>query len=92
MELIALDVEAFHLSVADLDAFLVGSRVECAFYLETGFGGGCGDQFNDGEPIRERSAAPVLGDVAEQTVLDLVPLCAAETCEARSDDLESHGS
>jgi hypothetical protein len=33
MELIALDVEAFHLGVADFDAFLVGSRVEDAFYL-----------------------------------------------------------
>ena len=71
--MIALDVEAFHLGVADFDAFLVGSRVKRAFYFETGFGRGCGDQFDDGEPIRERSAAPVLGDVAEQTVLDLVP-------------------
>ena len=73
MELIALDVEALHLDVTDFDAFLVGSRVEGAFYPETGFGGRRGDQFDDGEPIRERSAAPVLGDVAEQTVLDLVP-------------------
>jgi len=74
MELIALDVEAFRLGVADFDALVVGSRVECAFCLETGFGRGCGDQCDDSQPIRERSAAPVLRDVAEQTVLDLVPL------------------
>jgi hypothetical protein len=65
MELIALDVEAFHLGVADFDALVVGSRVECAFDLETGFGRGCGDQCDDSQPIRERSAAPVLRDVAE---------------------------
>jgi hypothetical protein len=74
MELITLDVEAFHLGVGDFDAFVVGSRVECAFYFETGFGRGCGDQFDDGQPIGERPAAPVLRDVAEQAVLDLVPL------------------
>src|SRR5258708_25094722 len=85
MELVALNVEAFHLGVADFDAFLVGSRVECALYFETGFGRGCGDQFDDGQPIRERSAAPVLRDVAEQTLLDLVPLRRAGRIEV---DLE----
>jgi len=40
----------------------------------------------------QRLAAPVSGDERKQAVLDLVPLCAAETWEERSDDLESHGS
>ena len=79
MELIAGDVEAFHLGFADLDTLLVGAGVECALDRETGFGRGRADQFDDGKAIRERPAAPVLRDVAEQPVLDLVPLCAAET-------------
>jgi hypothetical protein len=49
------------------------------FDLETGLGGCCPDQLDHGQAIRERPAAPVLRDVAEQPVLDLVPLCAAET-------------
>ena len=73
MELIAGDVEAFHRGIADFDALLIAARVERAFDLEPGVGGGCADQLDHGKTIRERSAAPVLRDVAEQPVLDLVP-------------------
>jgi hypothetical protein len=79
MERIAGDFEAFHCGSADLDALLVGAGVERALDFQTGLGGGRPDQFDHGKAIRERPAAPVLGDVAEQPVLDLVPLCAAET-------------
>jgi hypothetical protein len=92
MECIATDVEAFHLGVADFDAFLINPCVNGALDFEPGLGRRRRDQLDDGGPIRERSAAPILGDAAEQAMLDLVPLCAAETWEARSDDLESHGS
>src|SRR5579864_9434568 len=74
MERIAGDVEALHLGIADFDALLVGARVERAFNFETGLGGGCTDQLDDGEAIGERPTAPVLGEVTEQPVLDLVPL------------------
>ena len=86
MERIACDVESLHLGIADLDAFLEGSFVERAFDLETRFGRRCSDQLDDRQSICQRMAAPVLRDVAEHAVLDLVPLCAAETCEERSDD------
>jgi hypothetical protein len=39
-----------------------------------GLGGGRPDQFDHGEAIDERATAPVLRDVTEQPVLDLVPL------------------
>src|SRR5208282_3025546 len=74
MERIAGDVEAFHRGIADFDALLIAARVERAFDLEPGVGGGCADQLDHGETIRERSAAPVPRDVAEQAVLDPVPL------------------
>ena len=79
MEWVAGDGERFHLCIADLLALLIGMGVERAGNLEAGRGGGCCDQFDDGHAIEERASAPVLGDVAEQPVLDLVPLCAAET-------------
>src|SRR5262249_59541375 len=74
MELISGDVEASYLGFADLDALLVAARVERAFDLEPGLGRRRADQFDHGKAIRERPAAPVLRDVAEQPVLDLVPL------------------
>src|SRR5271166_6067888 len=55
-------------------ALLIAARVERAFDLEPGVGGGCADQLDHGKTIRERSAAPVLRNVAEETMLDLVPL------------------
>ena len=73
MELIAGDIEAFHCGVADLDALLVAARVERAFDLQTGLGGRRPDQLDHGKAIRKRPAAPVLRDVTEQPVLDLVP-------------------
>ena len=36
-------------------------------------------ELDDGGVVCERPATPVLRDAAEQAVLDLVPLCAAET-------------
>ena len=79
MELIAGDVEAFHGGFADLDALVVAARVERALDFQTSLGRRRPDQFDHGEAVGERPAAPVLCDVTEQPVLDLVPLCAAET-------------
>ena len=74
MECIALDVERPHLGIADLDALLVGFGIERACDFQTRLCRGRRDQLDDGHAIRERPAAPCLGDVAEQAVLDLVPL------------------
>jgi hypothetical protein len=56
MELIAGDVEALHCGIADFDALLIAARVERAFDLEPGVGGGCADQLH-GKTIDERLAA-----------------------------------
>ena len=74
MEGVASDVEAFHLGLADLDAFLVGPCIERTFDLETGLRCGCGDQIDHGGAICERPASPVLRDVTKHPVFDLVPL------------------
>jgi len=37
------DVEALHRGVVDFDALLIAARVERAFDLEPGVGGGCAD-------------------------------------------------
>jgi hypothetical protein len=73
MERIATDVEAFHLGIADLDAFLIDPRVERALDLEPGLGRGRRDQLDDGGMIHKRPAAPILGDATEQAMFDLVP-------------------
>ena len=46
-------------------------------HLQTGAGGGGGDQLDDGLVADQRLAAPVLGDEREQPMLDLVPLAGA---------------
>lgn len=53
--------------------FDINSRVEFVFYIEAGGGCRCGDQLDDGQAACQRPATPVLGDVAEKAVLDLVP-------------------
>ena len=52
----------------------VGTGVERALDLEPGPCGGRADQLDHGEAVGQRAAAPVLRDVAEQPMLDLVPL------------------
>jgi len=67
-------MEATHLGVGDFDAFGIGAFVKFAVHPQAGPRcGGC-DQLDHGEPTGQRLAAPSLGDVAEQAVLDLVPL------------------
>ncbi len=48
MELIAFDVEGFHLGGADPDALFIGASVESAFDFQAGLGGRRGDQLDDG--------------------------------------------
>src|SRR5450631_396922 len=74
MEFVALDVEHLHLGIADLDALFVGFGIEGALDFQASFGGRRSNQLDHGHAIDERSPAPGLRDVAEQAVLDLVPL------------------
>src|ERR1700677_4155957 len=85
MERIAFDVERRHFCIADLDAFFIGVGVEFAADGQARLGRGRGDQLDDRRLTRERPTAPVLGDMAEQAVLDLVPLRRAGRIVAYAD-------
>src|SRR5437868_15302990 len=74
MEVIALDVERLHLRIADFDALFVGRGIESTFDFQAGFGRRRSNQLDDRHAVDEWSPAPSLRDVAEQAVLDLVPL------------------
>jgi hypothetical protein len=65
MERIALDIDACHLVVADLDLLGVNATVEFASHDQTGLGGRRGDQFHHRERAGQRCAAPSLGDMAD---------------------------
>ena len=74
MECVALDIEGCHLRVGDLDALRIGACIECAAHRQARFGrGGC-NQFDHRLAADQRFTSPGLGNVAEQPVLDLVPL------------------
>src|SRR5208337_2484870 len=86
MEGIALYVECRDLLVGDLDALGIGVGIEFAADFETGFRRGVCDQFDGHEEADERHGPPVLGNVAEHAVLDLVPLRGPRRIMADLDD------
>src|SRR5438046_10146717 len=74
MESVALEVESCHLPLGHLDALWIGVGVEFTADGQAGLGRGTGDHVDYGEAAGERRCAPVLRDVTEEAVLDLVPL------------------
>jgi hypothetical protein len=85
MEGVAFDVEGCHFGVADSDALFIGVGVEFAADRQARLGRGRCDRFDDCRPARERPATPILRDVAEQAVFDLVPLGCAGRIMAHDD-------
>ena len=65
--------------VGNLDAFGIFVFVQLSAHFEAGIGCGRGDQLDDGAIAAQRLAAPVDRDERKESMLDLVPLCAAET-------------
>src|SRR6266496_3145522 len=65
--------QGLHLLVGDLDALLVGAGVQSGLDGQPGRGGGRGDRLNNDFVAGQRPAAPVHGDLGEQTVLNPVP-------------------
>src|SRR5271156_1790294 len=74
VEWVAVDIEGFHLRVADPDALRVAACIQFAAHRQTGPGRGRGNQFDDSFAAGQGSAPPGLGDVAEQSVLEPVTL------------------
>jgi len=68
------DADGLHLGVGDLDALVIDAINEMRLYPESGPGLGVTDVFEYGLVAVQRSSRPVLGDLAEQAVLDGVPL------------------
>src|SRR3954465_14818039 len=71
---VALNVEGGHFSGGDLDALLVSVGVQFALDRQAGRCGGSGDQVDHGQAAGQGTATPVLRDMAEKAMLDLVPL------------------
>src|ERR1035437_10202606 len=77
VEFVAHDVHGSEFVVGYFDAGRVGHGIGLATDLETGSGGGCGDQLHDHLMADERLSPPVAGDEREEAMLDLVPLAGA---------------
>jgi hypothetical protein len=86
------EMNSVEVGILDLDAFLIGPRIDGAFDFQAGRGGCRADQFDNRQMVCQRAASPRLGNVAEHAVLDLVPLCAAETYAERSNAQDPYGS
>src|ERR1700693_4524645 len=70
----ALDVQRSHLGIGDFDPLGIAFLIQFAVHRQAGFGRRGGDQVDHRDAADERLSAPVLRDVAEHAVLDLVPL------------------
>src|SRR5580658_3952834 len=88
MEAVWLEVETRDLVVGDFDRFLVPVAVERGLDAQPRPCPRAPDQAHDRLDALQRSATPVLGDVAEHSVLDLVPLARAGRV-VRDCDVES---
>ena len=80
--------EVPQLRVGDQQASLVASLIELGFDAQAGCRSGVADQFDEGLEGAERTPAPLLRDVAEESVLDLVPFARARG-EMRHVDAEA---
>jgi hypothetical protein len=77
MERITSYVEGRHFRIGDHYAFGISVGIEFAADRKTFFRRGVGDQCDHDLQPDERHGAPVLGDVAEHAMLDLVPFGSA---------------
>ena len=80
--------EVAHLRLGDDEAGLIASLIELGLDAQPGGRAGVADQLDEGLEGAERTPAPVLRDVAEEPVLDLVPLARARR-EVRDVDAEA---
>src|SRR5512138_11981 len=77
MEGVRMQRQVTHLGRSDDDAGLIASLIELRLDAESGSRSRVTDQLDEGLDGPERTSAPVLRDVAEEPMLDLVPLARA---------------
>src|SRR5450755_3253767 len=85
MKLLFLDREAIHLLISDLSGDRVAASVQLRSNLQSRLGRRAADQVDDHLTAHQWSASPVLRDVTEHPVLDLVPLACARRKVAHRD-------
>src|SRR5690349_2649255 len=90
MEGLFEQVDLVQLGIGNLDASGVRAAIEFGPNAEASGGARGANELDDGLVIDERPSAPVLGDVAEHPMLDLVPLRGARG-EMRDPDRETGG-
>src|SRR4051812_45247963 len=76
-DLVPLETKTAPLVSADALAGLIAAALEHSLDLQVGRGGGTGDIADDGFERAQRYTRPVHADVAEQPMLDRIPLRAA---------------
>jgi hypothetical protein len=69
--------EVAHLGLGDHEAGLIASLIELGFDAQPGSRSGVADQLDEGLEGAERTPPPVLRDMAEESMLDLVPFARA---------------
>lgn len=74
MKRVSLQVNRRQFLIADFDPRRIGSVIEFGSDFRAGLGRCVRYQIDDDLVAHKRAAAPILGDVAEHPVLDLVPL------------------
>ena len=77
VKLVALDGHVGEFFIGDFDTCLVLVFVERCANAKTRFGGDAADQVDHDLAGQQRPASPVVGAVAEHSMLDLVPLAGA---------------
>ncbi len=77
MEFVAPEVYIFKVGIADLDAGFIGVLVQRGLYSQASVSGDVANQIDHYLPAQQRSPSPVVSDVAEHPVLDLVPFAGA---------------
>jgi hypothetical protein len=77
MKLVSLQCQALHVGFGDLDASWVVVLVQLRLDAKPLAGSGTSDEVDDRLEARERFSSPVLCNVAEEPVFDLVPFARA---------------
>jgi len=77
MEFILLDINCRKLFICDPNSFRVAIQIQLGFDTQPGVGCGIADQAYDHGATHQRHASPVLRDMAEHPMLNLVPFTRA---------------